>query len=64
MISKPMYIDDPLIIEVVTDIVCSVAVNLYQTSCDVFGAHPGTEPFIIAPLKVPLVVTQAAFGIN
>ncbi|MNU04440.1 hypothetical protein D3C72_2488490 [compost metagenome] len=43
-------------------IVCSVAVNLYQTSCEEPGAHDGAAPSCKAPLNVPKVLVQVLLG--
>ncbi|MBA9073047.1 hypothetical protein GGR22_001173 [Flavobacterium gossypii] len=45
-------------------IVCSVAVNLYHTSCEAFGAQVGAAPLIVIPLNVPLMLVQLALGVN
>jgi hypothetical protein len=47
-----------------TYIVGSVAVNLYQTSCEAFGAQAEAFPSSDAPLKLPETVEHVRFGVS
>ena len=62
MISKPWFRPNSALNVML--MVESVAVNLYQTSCEAAEAQEGLGPFIIAPLKVPGVLKQVVFGVN